>query len=245
MKADTSTNRVVWVADTKSLLSRLEPGPLKAPDRATAEIWAQLDELGRYGVSVLATFVYSHVGTPYNAEADALAERDDFTPGPAPQLWWADHAAAEVREINESHDAKNRGSEQSGRLRFLYAPAGPTLYCGSVYEHMVAQLRTGVCGRWGGWAHDDRAVNCPLCGEAKMQRGGRAIEHLFACDVDLAQRLRRRRFGDEAPISPEVLWRRPADAAFYASALCNAAYAAAGTSAGVTDDESESDHDSD
>jgi len=224
IQADASIKRVVWVADTLSLLTRLETGPLKARDSATAAIWKQLDEIGRLGVSVLAIFVYSHVGTPYNAEADELAEGDDFTPGAPPELWWEDYAAQVNRALQEEYDQSNAGSAEAGRLRWLYAPRGPTLYKGPAYDHLVAQLRTGVSGRWGGYAHDGKGdVVCRLCGEAALRRGGEAIEHLFDCTSMTAKQLRQIHLGDKAGVSPVVLWDRPTEAAFYAAAMCNAA----------------------
>jgi len=135
--------------------------------------------------------------------------------------WWSDVSNAALRKLKDTDDAA-----PGNRLRNLYAPSGLTLYKYRAYSHLLAQLRTGVCARWGGWAHDGRDVECRLCGEPALRRDGEAIEHLFDCQSDVARQLRAEHLDGDNPeqgTTPVVLWSQPKNAAFYASAMIAAA----------------------
>jgi ribonuclease HI len=209
-----------FYTDSLSLLLALSRGPLRQRSHKVAGIWEMLLRAAATTKIHLA-FVFAHCDLARNDEVDLLAkELADGPPLPSPPIWVVDEARYHINQARFNHDS--HWIADMGAFRSTHGPRyrmatlapetilmAPSKFKGkwmfrSNYR-TLAQLRTGVCPKLGGWRHEVQEP-CPRClQEGVLARGGRAVEHLFACTHPemVAARLRL-----EIP-SPSCLWEKP------------------------------------
>lgn len=218
-------------SDSLSALSSLQRGPLRQQSAMGDACWEVVLDLLRSCPKVTFTFVFGHCGLPRGDAVDALAKRtlgpkrdDSICQRERDPVWAADEARshwgetlrlARVRMLSTDTMRSNLLREMGKTTPFVEEIQSLT----AAQRRLLAQLRTGCCGRLGGWRHE-APDKCLVCGTTDaLARKGAAIHHLFTCTgSDLANLRERLEITDE-----QVLFEDPTRALEYAYAYLDRA----------------------
>jgi hypothetical protein len=145
-----------------------------------------LADITKRGTRLDAVFTFAHCDVDINEAADKLASKagdSDRTVPVDARSWWRDAARARytkyplddppVGAIRTKYGPKDADGRPVVRREKLHPEMSAKA------QRILAQLRTGVCGKLGGVFHD-MPQNCMICGVPALTRGGGAIEHLFS-----------------------------------------------------------------
>jgi hypothetical protein len=185
---------VTIATDSLSLLQSLQAnGPWRATPICSA-IWCAILPLLASLAELRLCFVFGHCECPWQSLADKRAsERSNMGALPAGAsyrpVWSTDLARtlytpkreAAITALQDPAALRERICSQAadGKPAPLFLPWASSLSVAR--QHLLSQLRSGVCGGLGGVRHSS-SDPCRLCNtENALARGGKAVEHLFAC----------------------------------------------------------------
>ena len=178
--------------DGLSALETLRLGPLNQKTILGVRVWQCILRLSARFSTLSFCFVFSHCGwtkgDSVDAEAKAALDRTDH--GSVAVLAQDEARVSWGPTLVEAN--KNLRDKMGFRAELLAAQGEDDEPSLSLHlpvmrgvtrsdARLLAQLRTGCCGRLGGWRHE-RPESCPACGEiGAICRGGGAVKHLFSC----------------------------------------------------------------
>ncbi|MEI6082434.1 MAG: endonuclease/exonuclease/phosphatase family protein [Verrucomicrobiota bacterium] len=177
-------------SDGLSALETLQLGPLCQKTTVGQEIWSLLLQLtARFNIEIC--FMFAHCGWTPGDHVDRLAksalDRPDHKQVPVLAQDEARHLWNPVRSKAESDMLKEMGFrstllkavEEKDKPQSLSLPKLTGVSRSAA--RTIAQLRTGCCGRLGGWRHE-APDDCSACkAKAVLCRNGGAVKHLFSC----------------------------------------------------------------
>jgi len=210
---------VLFCLDGQSALESLGLGPWRQRCPMGQRIWALIATLCSRGFRLCFAFAFGHCGWPPGDHVDALA-KSALTMSPEVHdrvpIWAGD----EARLLAAPHVAQAT-AELKASMGFRSSLLGESVFMGSLRglsrgeARLVAQLRTGCCGRLGGWRHEAPEA-CPLCAaDGALCRDGGAVKHLLSCPA--LQLLRQQCFATASVTAKAVLTDRPNLIARYAA----------------------------